>query len=256
MPRTATKKKVALPKIEGFVFNEEYHAYTLDGKPLHGVTTILRVINKPALIQWAANEAVRFIEENIKTCFNTAGKFVELAFAQTCLDAKFAHRKKKEAAGEAGTDVHAQIEEYIAVMIMDHDGLATEMSGYEHPQVKEFVQWAVLKKAKFLDTEKRLYSRTHWYAGTADFICVIDGKLFVGDVKTSSAIYPEHFIQASAYAHALVEMGLYKDFYGVIIVNIPKKGGLNVEENYDLDGNFECFKACITINNRLNSLNN
>jgi phospholipid-translocating ATPase len=79
-------------------------------------------------------------------------------------------------------------------------------------------------------------------------------KLYVGDVKTSSAIYPEFFIQASAYAKGLEEMGLYKDFHGVVIVNVPKKGGLEVKENYDIDGNFNCFKACLTIIKQLDSI--
>ena len=43
-------------------FNEEKHLYTLDDKPVTGVTTILKTIAKPQLIQWAANEAVNYIK--------------------------------------------------------------------------------------------------------------------------------------------------------------------------------------------------
>ena len=36
------------------------------------------------------------------------------------------------------------------------------------------------------------------YAGTADFIAKVDGKLTIGDFKTSKAIYPEAALQLSA----------------------------------------------------------
>ena len=42
----------------GFYFDEEKHRYYLDGKQMTGVTTILGVLAKPALIQWAANMAI------------------------------------------------------------------------------------------------------------------------------------------------------------------------------------------------------
>ena len=41
-------------------FDAKKHVHTLDGKNLTGVTTVLSVIAKPALIQWAA-DMVRFL---------------------------------------------------------------------------------------------------------------------------------------------------------------------------------------------------
>ena len=40
-----------------FIYKDSNHSYTLDGKRLTGVTTILGVIAKPALIGWAARMA-------------------------------------------------------------------------------------------------------------------------------------------------------------------------------------------------------
>ena len=42
------------PMTDDFVFDEKEHAYFLNGKPMMGCTTVLSVIAKPALIQWAA----------------------------------------------------------------------------------------------------------------------------------------------------------------------------------------------------------
>ncbi len=266
MPRTL-KKKVPLAQVAGFHFDHEAHAYTLDSKPLKGVTTILGVIAKPALIQWSASCAVDYIESTVPP-FNEDTELPIMtisrdSFASICKEARVAHRKKKEAAGEAGTDVHAQIEDIIKSSIEHGEGLIKGGVSVV-PQVQQFLDWATTNKVRFLASEQRLYSKEFWYAGTADFVCEKDGKMYVGDVKTSSAIYSEHFIQASAYAHALeaMDMAMSPDigqwkmddlkFDGVLIVNIPKKGGLNVQENYDLKGNFEAFKAALVLHNYLN----
>ena len=49
-----------------FKFNKEEHYYELDGKRLYGVTTVLGVIAKPALIPWAVKMAIDYIKDNCK----------------------------------------------------------------------------------------------------------------------------------------------------------------------------------------------
>jgi hypothetical protein len=232
----------------GFLFDPVEHVYTLNGKRMYGITNVLKVINKPSLIQWGANTAVDVVEKALADMPNFDARLI--AWPVVLAEARVAHRKKKEEAGALGTDVHAEIEAYINYCMELggqaqplKEGLETEVSA----QTKLFVGWAIEKNAKFLASEIRLYSETMWVAGTADFVAEIGGKLFIGDIKTSSAIYPENYIQASAYAHMAVEMGLFKQFDGVIIVNVPKRGGLNVKENYALEGNFEAFRACLTL---------
>lgn len=235
---------------EKFTFDEVKHAYFLDGKPMHGTTTVLGVIAKPALISWAANMVASTIKdraEKIEDEYLVPEELLE--------EARTAHTKKKEKAGEAGTEVHAEIERIIKNAIEKCGGyICPDDVKTETPQVRQFISWAMGSGVRFLASELRLYSESLWVAGTADFVCEIGEKLYIGDIKTSSAIYPEHFIQASAYAHMAQEMGLHEGFHGVTIVNIPKKGGLNVQENYDLEGNFECFKACLTIYKQLKSI--
>ena len=65
-----------------FVFDEKEHAYFLNGKPMLGCTSVLGVIAKPALIQWAANEAVKvtpavfaLLEQAQKISAETGGAF-------------------------------------------------------------------------------------------------------------------------------------------------------------------------------------
>lgn len=242
---------------QSFSFDPVEHKYTLDGKPLSGVTTVLGVIAKPMLIQWAATMAVESIKAEIYGRSLIPPKFqLDEIFAR----AKSAHRKKKEDAGTKGTEVHAMIEGEIKDAIGSNGGFMgipiNETVKRSNPQVQNFVDWAIREKVKFLASEKRMYSRSMWTAGTADIVCEIGGKMYVGDVKTSSGIYPEAFIQASAYAAMLEEMGDYKGFHGVIIINCRKDGGFETGTNYDLEGNLKCFKAALTLYRGLNSLKN
>src|SRR3990167_1580215 len=88
-----------------FEFDEKKHLYTLDGKPLTGVTSVLNVIAKPALIQWSANMACDYIRDNYS---------VGCAMESLLQEARTAHRKKKEGAADIGTRVHKYLEEWIA----------------------------------------------------------------------------------------------------------------------------------------------
>lgn len=231
--------------IGAYSFDEVNHVHTLDGKPLTGVTTILGVINKPMLIQWSANEAVKYVGEH--WCADMGYSLEEI---KAVLDeAKVAHRKKKESAGAFGTNVHNAVEQWIKNKIVWVAPTDLEQKAFNH-----FVNWATEKNVKFLESELHLHSRSMWVGGICDIVCEIDGKRYVGDIKTSSGIYPESFIQCSAYAEMLKEMGKYDKFDGVVILNCNKKGGFDHKYNYDLEGNLKCFQAAVTIYRQLNAI--
>lgn len=59
------------------------------------------------------------------------------------------------------------------------------------------VQWSHI--------EQRLYHPAMGYAGTADRIGLVDGRMSVADIKTSSAIYPSVGPQLAAYQRAAAD---------------------------------------------------
>ena len=201
-----------------FTFNEELHLYFLevDGvkKPLTGVTSVLQAIAKPALIQWSANEAVKYIlEKGVEKDTD----FILISKEQL-EEARTAHRRKKKDAGQKGTDIHAELEKIIKEAITG-DGYITSKT-HESKQISDFIDWAVSQKVKFLASEKRVYSKIFWLGGTLDFICEIDGKKYIGDIKTSNKIYGrEFFAQTAAYRLMCEEQG-ETDFAGSVIVRI------------------------------------
>jgi hypothetical protein len=257
--------------IGAYTFDEKEHLHMLDGKHLTGVTTILGVIAKPMLIQWAANMACDYIKEKA-TPFTHEGKEIYSVYEEILKEARVAHRKKKESAGEFGTNVHNAIETFIKGLITNSSeeplrAVLNTLTPLELKAVEHFTKWAQDNKVKFLESEKHVYSRSLWVGGICDIVCEIDGKRYVADIKTSSGIYPEAFIQCSAYAKMLEEMGmqvaehenevrpdLYSKFDGVLILNCNKKGGFEHAFNYDIEGNFECFKAAVKIYRQMNAI--
>src|SRR4051812_36646581 len=113
-----------------FVFDEKEHAYFLNGKPMLGCTSVLGVIAKPALIQWAANEACKYAKDAFAALINASPEGVPIAFSvpavETILnDARTAHRRKKEDAADKGTDLHALVEVYVRGCIKLNNGIPT-----------------------------------------------------------------------------------------------------------------------------------
>lgn len=230
--------------MKDFKFNKEGHYYELDGKRLYGVTTVLGVIAKPALIPWAVKMAIDYIKDNCPSN--------EDYYSVTDLDldnAKSAHRKKKEDAGSKGTDAHEIIEDLIKEAIAINGGyLLPNLNKNE--QVTNFTRWASSKNIKFLASEKQLYSESAWVAGTTDMVFEMDGKKYVGDVKTSSAIYPEYFYQMAAYRMMLEEMG-EEGFDGSVVIRIGKDGKFNekkdIQYRFDYKTDLNAFLGALAI---------
>lgn len=213
-----------------YSFNKAKHHHSLDGKPLYGTTTALAVIAKPALIPWASNMAVEEIRRHWK---------LDIPFTKKEREAilelgKNAHRRKKEKGGDVGTNVHKVIEKWIKAQIKKKNWELPKGTTEEaRVMIENFINWAQEYKVNFLYSEKKVHSEAHWYGGIVDFVCEIDGKQYVGDIKTSSGIFPEHFLQMGAYDICLQEMG-YKKADGYIIVNLQKSGKIRVKKFTDI----------------------
>lgn len=229
-----------------FKFDPDKHLYTLGGKPITGVTTIIGIINKPWLVPWSAKMVVEWIREHATKKFSEEFQTTMYTLSDQQLDeAKFSHQRKKEKAGDIGTKVHKWIEDFINAKI--NKTTPPEIQPEFYHITRNFVQWSIDNKVKFIASEKRLYSKTYWYAGTMDFVCEIDGKIWIGDIKTGSGIAPEAFFQMAAYQNALQEMEEYPEIEGNVVLNCKKDGNFEVQRSYGFKQNFESFLACLKI---------
>src|SRR3990167_4505258 len=87
---------------DNFAEDHSYYADAEGKKPYTGITTILGVLAKPALIPWAAKMVVEYIKSNAHPMAAIPSEEKDGWFVGPALleEAKNAHRKKKEAAGE------------------------------------------------------------------------------------------------------------------------------------------------------------
>ena len=233
-----------------FKFIEKTHTYLMDGKRMTGVTTVLGVISKPMLIDWAANMAVDYIKEN-----GSSAEGAVLVSDYVLKEARTAHTKKKEAAGTKGTNTHALVEAYVKMSINTQDGYPVDHPrvNSDDPMLHEFIEWSLENKVQFLESEKKLYSKEWFVAGTTDFTCIIDGKRFVGDLKTMKKIWDRTpYFQTAAYMKMLKEMG-EEDYDGSVIVNINKETfELTEHYSYDWESDVKSFEAALTLYRSLN----
>lgn len=258
MTTLTAKKEYVLPDVSRLKFTEKDHYYELDGKKLTGVTTVIDgTSSKQNLIQWAANMAVDYVKEKghlVENPIEDNGELINGAFykiyAGHLEEARTAYARKRDKAATKGTDTHALVEEYILECLSPgRDGVP--MTGHKDPAIRPFVDWAVSNVDRFLAAEQRLYSETHAFAGTCDFVALIDGKLTIGDLKTFPKMWSaDAFIQMGAYSIAWEELTGERPAQSVVVKmcdpndeRIKKYGGkpFSVYPRYALAEDEEMF---------------
>lgn len=184
-------------------YRDANHSYWLkkDGDPLSpikrltGVTSYLGVLDKPALIPWAVGLTVDFVRDNIEAIKSGSVRPEDVLFL-----ARQAHVKERDIAAETGTAIMAWIEAHIKGEKPDMPEDPKVIKGVNH-----FLNWVDQTRAEFLWTERIVYSRKYGFVGRADIGIKIDGKEYLGDIKTSNGLYAEVIAQTAAYTKALEE---------------------------------------------------
>jgi len=199
------------------IFDSFRHTYTnaATNQEVKSVTQILDVINKPGLIPWAARMAVDSFKENVFP----GVAYDEVQLSEIFDKAQNAHYRNKISAGNKGTIVHKWVEKNIK-----ENATALPVNQDLAESAIKWLAWRRKHKVEFLLSEQPVYSRQYGYIGTADFNCRIDGKLFLGDLKTTTAIRVENYFQTAAYRHAREEEFPEEKYAGQMIVRISREG--------------------------------
>jgi hypothetical protein len=172
------------------------------GDELVGVTTVLGLLAKPALIHWAWD-------------LGREGKD---------------YRAVQTQAMNTGTVCHAMIEAHLRGMEFDHDGLAPNMLEAAAIGLGRFKAWWNQSRLTVVKSECPMVSELWQCGGTADCVALRpDGESLLIDVKSGKAIYKEMRIQVAVYSE------MYNECYGVrphpVIVRVGReaKDDLEVE---------------------------
>lgn len=165
------------------------HRYWMDGKPVQGVTTLIKGgLPSPALMYWSARTVAEYVADNP----DRVEDLRSMGRAPMVAALKETPWQARDEAAVRGTDVHAladQLVRGIEVEVPDH--LAAHVEGY--------VRWLDTWQPVPILTERSVGNRKHWYAGRFDLIADIADVRWMLDVKTARAVYPDNAIQTDAY---------------------------------------------------------
>ena len=232
-------------------FDEKKHIYSVNGKVVYGTTSIVGVLDKPALIYWAVNQAIENLQANL-----TPGKALDEVQIKTLLEnARKAHRQRKDKSADLGTMIHKWLEDYIKARIEKKPVPKRPINREMKNAIDGFFKWAKKNNVKLIGCEQKIYSKKYKYAGTYDLDAVVNGKRTIIDFKTGKAIYPEHFLQASAYLQAREEEIGKKYNGGVAILRLSKENKekeiLSFEvqqvDRKQVDKLIKVFRCCLGI---------
>jgi hypothetical protein len=108
-----------------------------------------------------------------------------------------------EVAANIGTLVHGMAEDRVQGRDPWERFTASGLDGGDAQKARNgfqaFDNWVSMSRLEIVYTEQAMVSEALLCGGTLDWIGRLDGRLVLGDFKTSSAVYTEHLVQVAAY---------------------------------------------------------
>ncbi len=197
--------------------------YTINGRRLPSVTTVLDVIAKPGLAPWYAKQERQYFETAMLEVLSRPGardpEYVLAAVVEAVSGVKAADRERQRASA-IGAAVHAGIEWQLRTTPGEDAGLEPCLPEAAAWALESWKDWASNVALEPLAIERTVHCHSCGYAGTLDLYARVKGVLTVLDWKSGKAIYPEAFLQNVAYRHAAKRLGM-PSAQG-LIVRLPK----------------------------------
>lgn len=195
-----------------------------DGAIVPGVTTVLGLLSKPALVPWANKLGLQGIDV----------------------------KKYVDDKADIGTLGHAMVTDTLI-------GKKTDLADYSKNQIDRaencalsFWEWTKDHKIEEVYfVERPMVSEKNRFGGTLDIYAQVNGRREIIDLKTGSGIYKEALFQVAALKKLLEENGYPVDLCRV--VNIPRAESETFLEractSKDIDAGWEIFKNLLNIYN-------
>lgn len=216
-----------------------------DGKQVVGVTTLLGVLGKDALMPWAAKmerEGIRahvlercgvYAEKAYLASGDTSAVAVsDVGLAFDVLPKPYFYAGHTSKAADLGTIAHARIEAWLHGTTLDPHGLDEGLYSASLAPLTRFQEWWDGEGLTLVASEEQLVHPELRYGGTIDFVARDrDGKLVLGDIKTTKANrdwpYPTVIAQVAAYRELWDRFHRIEDdtVSRVVVVRVGKTDG-------------------------------
>jgi hypothetical protein len=231
------------------LFRDEKHRYYWEGTgPFPGVTTVIRALDKPAIIEWAKRETARCAIDNydfVADLIKRGGPKAAADWLSRIPD------YQRDSAGDLGSAVHRLAEDISR-------GEQVSVTDEQRPFVNAYRRFLVEYQPEFKSLERMVFSEKG-YGGTFDSIAVIRGETYLIDTKTSKAVYAETALQLAGLAFADF-CGLPGDPKKYRIPKVTKFAVLHIRPDAYAKGyrlieyrvtqtDYEAFLACLTLVN-------
>lgn len=211
-------------------YRDASHRYWLhhEGKrePAVSVTSVLKVLDKPALLKWAegcgAEGAALLAARGELNGIDPAEAVGIVRLHKLGMDAK------RDAGADRGTAVHNVLE------LWARERTVPNLADFPGP-VRGYVQglcaWLLAANPQPSGIERFVGSVEHGYAGRLDLRAELDGRDCIVDLKTNPAgrAYDEAHLQARGYAVADVECG-QPEPEGIVVVAVGENGTFEMVE--------------------------
>lgn len=201
--------------------SKSHQKYMVNGVLVPGVTTVLGVLAKPALVPWANNLGLQGIK---------VGNYVDVLAL-------------------VGTTGHDMICCHLENRKFDPGDLSPDLIDKAENCFLSYLTWEKQHKVEPILCEAQLVSSTHRFGGTIDFYGKIDGVLTLKDFKTGKAIYDEMLYQVAAYKQLIMEAGHQVDAVGILQIGRDETEGFSERVISDCSKEWEIFLHALSIYN-------
>lgn len=184
------------------------------GVVVPGVTTVIGLLAKPALINWAWRLGLEGQDFN----------------------------KVRDKAANIGTITHYMCECVLKGEEPDMSEFCEADINVATPMYNSFKKWFKSNRLVLVGSEVGVVSEAWQFGGTIDLIALDDGVLTLFDIKTSKGVYDEYKIQLSAYKEAWDEAHPDRKIEVIKVVHLDKEtGDLSIHTYSDLKREFKIF---------------
>jgi len=191
---------------------------------LPGVTTIIGILAKPALIHWSWKLGIQGID----------------------------YRKFRDEKADAGTLGHLFIMNHLRKRKTDTSEYSKKVINMAENSFLSFLEWEKEHKLEPILIEAPLVDEEWGYGGTPDYFGFVNGNPELIDFKTGSGIYDEYIIQVAAYQQLVINSDKTNELpEKVRILRIPRSNDEAFEEKLlsgkELKVAWNIFLSCLTI---------
>jgi hypothetical protein len=192
--------------------------YSRDGELLVGTTTVLGILDKPALVRWANKLGLEGIDST----------------------------KYKDKMADIGTITHLRILSHLSHIEPDLSEYSQADIATSDNCMLSYYEWEKNHKIEPILIEKPLASERYLYGGTPDFIGLVDGRLEIIDYKTGG-IFNSAYYQVAAYRQMAHENGLQVEHARILKIGRDNNEGFEERLITQFKDEFELFLHCLSI---------